>query len=257
MSADDFTTLRQQFIDQWEGIEQAAPAERRVLAAELARLLLDWEVRQDAPLDKQPALMRAAHWAHIGELATAQAARLTAELDAKKASLRARLDEIRDRIETGQAETAALRDEVKSLADQLAIDEQALPELEQTQAALRDQLAALDTIRTLRAEIEQARARVGALADRLDTGDDPSGIIAELAALAPKLRDYYDAHIRADAEIAGRLADGATEAEDAREILSIPERLAGLDRELGVIDRQLANQLQRQDAADARISSPA
>jgi len=257
MTASDFATLRQQFIDQWEGIEQAGPAERRILAAELARLLLDWEVQQDATLDKQPGLMRAAHWARIGELATGQADRLAADLDAKKASLRARLDEIRKRITAEQAQAAALRDEIKTLSEQLDLDEQTLPDLEQAQAALRGQIEALETLRALRTEVEQARAQVGALAERLEIGDDPSGVIAALAALAPKLRDYYNAYIHADAEIAAQLAAGTWETEPPPEVLGTPERLHALQRELEAIDRLLAEQLQRQDAADVQIRARA
>jgi hypothetical protein len=257
MTASDFVTLRQQFIDQWEGIEQAGPTERRVLAVELARLLLDWEVQQDAKLDKQPGLMRAAHWAQIGELATGQVGRVAVDLDAKKASLRARLDEIRGRIDTQQTQIAALRDEIKTLSEQLDLEQQTLPDLEQAQAALRGQIEALKTLRALRAEVEQARAQTGVLAERLEHGNDPSGVIADLAALAPKLLDYYNAHIRADAEIAVHLAAGTWEVEPPPEVLGIPERLSALQRELETIDRLLAEQLQRQDAADVEIRARA
>ena len=278
MANADFHALHHQVLDQWQAIEQADPAERRVLMVELAKVLAEWEAAQDEPLAKVQDLTRTGHWHSLAQAAAAEARRQVERLGEEKPALRQRLTEVATQIGNTQGEILALTPALEALRQDLALTEATLADLEEREAVLRRQLATCRQLGELESEIAAVRTELGLLADTLQRGDDPAEVLARLASLRGVVVGYYSAYLQASRDIAGQLAGGdaadappaepalstepassalhaasiasATAASFTPGILEIPNRLLALDRELKAIDQILADQLRLQDAVD-------
>lgn len=281
MANTDFQALHHQVLDQWQAIEQADPAERRVLMVELAKVLAEWEAAQDEPLAKVQDLTRTGHWHSLAQAAAAEANRQVERLGEEKPALRQRLTEVATLIGNTQGEIQALTPAVEALRQELALTEASLADLEEREAVLRRQLATCRQLGELESEVMAVRTELGLLADTLQRGDDPAEVLARLASLREVVVGYYRAYLQASRDIAGQLAGGdvadvpppepassagpppsvlhaasaasiasATAVSPAPGILEIPNRLLALDRELKAIDQVLADQLRLQDAVD-------
>lgn len=253
MTQPDFATLRLQFTGHWQAIEQAAPDERRVLVIELAKALADWEAGQTEPLARLPDLQRSGHWSALGTLAAAESNRIATRLGEEKQALRARLGDTAAAIETAETGLAALRPEVESLDAELTATAAQLADLTARESALRERLVALQRLRTLEAELAQAREEVSTLAERLQHGDDPTGMLGALGQVHRQIVAFYDAWRRASGEIAEALLGTGADAmqvPSAPDLLAVPERLTVLDRELRAIDQVLAARIRAQDDLD-------
>lgn len=278
MANTDFHALHHQVLDQWQAIEQADPAARRVLMVELAKVLAEWEAAQDEPLAKVQDLTRTGHWHSLAQAAAAEARRQVERLGEEKPALRQRLTDVATLIGNTQGEIQALTLAVEALRQELALTETTLAELEEREAVLRRQLDACHRLRELESEVTAVRTELGLLAETLQRGDDPADVLTRLASLREVVVGYYTAYLQASRDIAGQLAGGdvadvpppepassagpapsalhaasataASPAPPAPAILEIPSRLLALDRELKAIDQVLADQLRIQDAVD-------
>ena len=278
MANTDFHALHHQVLDQWQAIEQADPAARRVLMVELAKVLAEWEAAQDEPLAKVQDLTRTGHWHSLAQAAAAEARRQVERLGEEKPALRQRLTNVATLIGNTQGEIQALTLAVEALRQELALTETTLAELEEREAVLRRQLDACHRLRELESEVTAVRTELGLLAETLQRGDDPADVLTRLASLREVVVGYYTAYLQASRDIAGQLAGGdvadvpppepassagpapsalhaasataASPAPPAPAILEIPSRLLALDRELKAIDQVLADQLRIQDAVD-------
>lgn len=268
MGTADFATLQHQFLDQWQAIEQADPAERRVLIIELAKALAEWEAAQEAPLDRGQDLTRTGHWSSVAQVAAAEARRLAERLGEAKPALRQRLDGVGQQIATTEGELQALTPEVEALFQELALAEASLVELEGRLAALHRQRDACQRLGELQAEVAAAKAELDLLGDTLRRGDEPSEVLARLASLRDVVASYYAAYLQASRDIAAQLAGGdsvdaptagasfvASASASVSAILDVPDRLLSLDRELKAIDQVLAEHLRSQDAVDLEIKA--
>lgn len=253
MAQKDFQALRYQFMGHWQAIEQAEPAERRVLLVELAKALAEWEAEQVEPLDKIQDLKRTGHWSALAQVAGAQAQVIADRLGAEKQALRQRLEQGCQLITQHQQQCQTLQEEVESLGQELSPEGTTLEELMQREASLRQQLAALQRLHDLQPEVDRAKAQSAALIERMRQGDEPGDILAALCPLHELLATHYDAYLVASRAISDQLLNTAADplrAPPAPEALAIPGRLLALDQELKAIDQVLAGQLRQQDEHD-------
>lgn len=257
MANPDFQTLQHQFIGHWQAIEQADPTERRLLVIELAKALAEWEAAQTGPLDRFQDLRRSGHWSALAQAAAAQSQQIAERLGEEKPALRRRLQETAAGIAAAESRLTALTPEVESAHAELAVGEADLAALAQREAALLRQLDAWQRLRGLQSRLEEARADLAGLTDRLQRGGDPTGVLGEIAGLWGLVTGYYDAWLLANRDIADQLLDAPAPglATASPEVLAVPDRLRALDRELKAIDGLLAGQLQQQDALDQTLKS--
>lgn len=253
MANTDFQALRYQFMGHWQAIEQAEPAERRVLLVELAKALAEWEAEQDEPLGKVQELKRTGHWSALAQVAAAQSQGIAERLGDEKQALRQRLQESSARIDANTAQVQALQQDIDTIGAELSLSQAHLDELAHREAALRQQIQALERLQQLQPEVDRAQAEFAALAATLRQGEEPGEVLAGLASLREVLTAHYDAYLLASRSIADQLRmDGSDtlHAPPSPEALAVPERLLALDRELKAIDQVLAVQLQQQDRLD-------
>ena len=258
MANPDFESLRHQFTGHWQAIEQAAPDERRVLVIELAKVLADWESAQTEPLARLADRQRSVHWSALGPLVAAESNRIAARLGEEKQAQRARLTENAAAIEACEAGLAVLTPEVESLDAELAATAAQLADLADREAALRERLSALQRLRALEAELAQARDELTTLAERLQRGEDPTGLLGSLGGVHERIIDFYDAWRVAGGEIADALLGPGADAMQlpaAPDLLAVPERLSALNRELRAIDQVLAARLRAQDELDQTLKT--
>ncbi|NCA71502.1 MAG: hypothetical protein EOM91_15710 [Sphingobacteriia bacterium] len=253
----DFQTLQHQFLDQWAEIQQAQPAERRILAVELAKALAEWEAAQAEPLEKLLNLKRSAQWSALAQTAAAASAGIAARLGEEKQTLRDRLQDTQARIRDAESQLQALTPQVEEIGAELAVSEASLEDLTQRETALRRQLDACLRLRELQSKVTGIKTELGLLGDRLQAGKDPVEVLSRFAGMRDALVEYYDAYIGATRDISGHLLNEAawSAAPPTREVLEIPSRLLHLDRELKDIDQTLAGHLAQQEALDLKTKA--
>jgi chromosome segregation ATPase len=253
MAQTDFQALRYQFMGHWQAIEQAEPAERRVLLVELAKALAEWEAGQDEPLGKVQELKRTGHWSALAQVAAAQTQGIAERLGEEKQALRNRLLDSRTLIESSENQAQAVKQEIESISAELALGEARLAELTQQDAEQRQQLDAIRRLRDLQPEVERAKMEFTALVERLRQGEEPGDVLAGLVSLREVLATHYAAYLAASRRLSDQLLTAGSDALHALptpEALAVPERLLVLDQELKAIDQLLAGQLQQQDVLD-------
>jgi chromosome segregation ATPase len=258
MANPDFESLRHQFTGHWQAIEQATPDERRVLVIELAKALADWEAGQTEPLARLPDLQRSGHWSALGTLVATESNRIAARLGEEKQTLRARLTGNAAAIAASEAALAALAPEVEGLDAELAATAAPIADLAAREAALRERLSTLQRLRTLEAELTQARDELTALAERLRRVEDPTDLLGVLGPMHEQIVAFYDAWRRAGGEIVEALLGAGADAllpPPAPDLLAVPERLSALDRELRAIDQVLAARIRARDDLDQTLKA--
>ncbi|CRI67785.1 hypothetical protein THIOKS1810003 [Thiocapsa sp. KS1] len=253
----DFQTLRYQFLNQWSQIEQADPADRRILVVELAKALADWEAAQAEPLEKLVNLKRNAHWSALAQTAAAASGEIAERLGEEKQTLRDRLRETQARIQDAESQLQTLTPRVEEISAELALSESSLVDLTQRETALRQQLDACLRLSDLQSKVTGIKTELGLLGDRLRAGQDPAEVLSRLAGMRDTLGEYYDAYLSATRDISSQLSDDAawSAAPPTPEVLDVPSRLLDLDRALKDIDRTLAGHQARQEALDLEIKA--
>lgn len=253
----EFQTLRHQFLDQWSQIEQADPAQRRILVVELAKALADWEAAQAEPIEKRVDLKRTAHWSALAQTAAAASGEIAARLGAEKQALGDRLRETQARIHDTESQLQTLTPQVEEISAELALSEASLQDLTQREKALRQRLDACLSLRDLQSEVAGINTELGLLGDRLQAGQDPTEALSRLAGMRDSLVGYYDAYLSATRDISSQLSDDAagSTAPPPPAVLEVPSRLLDLDRALKDIDQTLARHLDQQEAMDLEIKA--
>lgn len=256
MATADFRSLCQQFSGQWNVIQQAPSAERRILVAELAKALAEWEAAQTDPLDKIQSLQRVAHWGALASLAAEQIQHIIDQLGQTKPTLQIRLQETYEQIMGGQSRLEKMRDEVEAVCAVLRIAEQELGDLKEKELCFERQLESLHILSRLQDAVDHMKVSVAELEGQLMRGEDPAGLLAEVTSLYDTLLGHYKNYVASNQEIAANmLVMDEHHPVLTSEIGGVPERLVALDQELKKIDQILAEQLQRQDVRDQEIKT--
>jgi cell division protein FtsB len=257
----EFDALRHQFSGHWQAIEQADPALRRVLVAELGKILLEWEAAQGTPLEGAQSLRRIGYWSSLATLVAEQSGRIVEQIGQDKQALTIRLNETAQRIKTAKEHGAALETDIKLLADELALEQGELERIDARIAELERQRESLRVLSGLREELDQARSSLGRLAEQLEQGEDPVGVLEDISRLVA-LREALISHYRAYLDASGRIVEclrlpdpASVQGVSSPELEQVPRRLCALDQELKAIDDILARQLSTQDKHDRIVES--
>ncbi len=255
-SVTPFETLFQQFNGLWEAVQQAEAAQRRVLVAELAKVLLEWEAAQTTPLDPLPMLRRTGYWSTIATVTASQCEQIGDQLGEAKPTLTARLETTRTHIAEHQTRLTTLTADIEALAAAINL---AAADLDTVQEAIthhQNLLEHLQTLQDLHTELMQALPAATTLELRLEQGEPPSRIMGEwtdLIGLREKLLAHYRTCCDASRTIAENLLtplpDHVTTTPSA-ELEALPQRLEALEQELGAIDGVLTSYLRVLDVQD-------
>lgn len=255
-SVTPFETLLQQFSGLWEAVLQADVAQRRVLVAELAKVLLEWEAAQTTPLDPLPMLRRTGYWSTIATVTASQCEQIGDQLGEAKPTLTARLETTRTHIAEHQTRLTALTADIEALAAAINL---AAADLDTVQEAIthhQNLLEHLQTLQRLHTDLMQALPAATTLELRLEQGEPPSRIMGEwtdLIGLREKLLAHYRVCCDASRTIAENLLtplpDRVTTTPSA-ELEALPQRLEALEQELDAIDGVLTSHLRVLDAQD-------
>lgn len=251
-----FETLFRQFSSLWEAIQQADAAPRRVLVAELAKVLLEWESAQTTPLEAMPMLRRTGYWTTIATLTASQCEQIADQLGQTKPTLTARLEATQTRITEHQTRLTALAADIEALGVATNLAATDLNTVQEAITRHQDLLDQLHVLETLQAELTQALPIAATLELRLEQGEAPSRIMGEwndLMFLREKLLEHYRTCYEVSRTIAENLLEPLPDdvaAPPSPELQGLPQRLEALEQELEAIDGVLAARLKVQDEVD-------
>lgn len=258
MTIQTFQDLRFQFENQWQAINQASGAERRVLVSELAMLLANWETSQTDTLDKMQTLTRIGHWKAIATTGATECDRIIGQLESNKAALRDKLAILKEQIDDGAQHYANILNELKELSAKTEAGDTQLEKLLQLQENTKAQLLALNAIAELKADMESAKTALESYEEHIRQGRDPTGAaetIGRLLALKEQLLAYYQHYAQSNEAIQQNLSILAKEDSVHREAKARLAQLEKIGSELKEIDRSLAQQLAALDSSDLTIGS--
>lgn len=284
-----FENLKYQVRGQWQSIEAADPATRRVLMGELIRSLQEWEASDTASLDAMQTLKRITYKAQMAKSLADEIPRLLdilgpnreslkkllqTQMDTLKAEhgiLQARLRKEEEGLEAGKtamevlckaqeeagrqcaARMETLRQEIRKLEESLNLKIAEHGAMAGEKKRLEGQLGELHQLESLRQEIREAAARMKDLEKGLDQGKDPGPGLQDWASLTEKLVSYY----RTCTEVSRTIGDNLLQAETGlppvridTAMLEVPARLLALKTELDEMDILFAAHLKKQDAED-------